>query len=115
MEPTQQSSDSNVYKEKMYQVIAELFEKTGAHDRQYAETQKIPDILEVLSTLLAFTVYNSCPTAEAIRDVAEASYFQVKQMALAYYYQQQQEKDSGPAKKAAAAPVGKLNQSGFRR
>ena len=111
MESTLQSNENNVHKEKMYQVIAELFEKTGAHDREYVETQKISDILEVLSTLLAFTVYNACPTPEAIRDVTEASYFQIKQMALAYHYQQQQEKEASQVKKAGSAPVRRFNQS----
>jgi hypothetical protein len=91
MEARQQSKGNNLYKERMYKVIAELFEKTGANNPTYSETQKATDILEVLSTLLAFTIYNSCPTAETIRDASEATYFQIKQMALAYYYQQQQQ------------------------
>ncbi len=86
----QQDVETNQYKEEMFQTIAELFEKIGTNDSEYSETQKVTDILEVLSTLLAFTIYNSCPTTETIRDASEATYFQIKQMALAYYYQEQQ-------------------------
>lgn len=98
MESIQQSKENNIYKEKMYKIIAELFEKVGVNNPNYSETQKATDILEVLATLLAFTIYNSCPSSEAIRDASEASYFQIKQMALAYYYQQQQENDTNPAR-----------------
>ena len=88
----QQTVEMNPYKEEMFQHIAELFERIGTNDSKYSETQKVTDILEVLSTLLAFTIYNSCPTAETIRDASEATYFQIKQMALAYYYEQNQKK-----------------------
>lgn len=91
MYPNQQDHETNIYKENMFQVIAELFEKTGADNPQYSTNQKATDILEVLSTLLAYTLYNACPSSETIRDASEATYFQVKQMALAYYYQQQQQ------------------------
>lgn len=91
MNSTQQGTDDSPYKEKMYTVIADLFEKTGANNPSYTETKKATDILEVLSTLLAFTIYNSCPNSETIRDTCEAAYFQIKQMSLAYHYQMQQE------------------------
>ena len=84
-----QNEENTIYKETMFQVIAELFEKTGADNPRYSSNQKATDILEVLSTLLAYTIYNSCPNSETIRDASEATYFQMKQMALAYYYQQQ--------------------------
>lgn len=93
---TGNTTDSQVYKDQMFKVIADLFEKVGAQDTAYSDLQKVTDILEVLATLTAFTIYNACPTSEAIRDAAEASYFQIKQMALAYYYQQKQEKDPNP-------------------
>jgi len=95
MESINQSKDTTIYKERMYKVIAELFEKIGASNPTYSETQKATDILEVLVTLLAFTIYNSCPTTETIRDASETSYFQIKQMALAYFYQQQQANEAG--------------------
>ena len=93
---TSKSTEPSQYKEEMFKTIAELFEKIGTNDLKYTETQKATDILEVLSTLLAFTIHNSCPTTETIRDASEAAYFQIKQMSLAYFYQQKQEKDPNP-------------------
>jgi len=107
MTPTQLPNDEHGYKESMYKTIAELFEKIGVGNPAYSEMQKATDILEVLSTLLAFTIYNSCPNTETIRDASEASYFQIKQMALGYFYQQQkQNEDAGAQNKNPAARPG---------
>ena len=60
---------SHSHKQEMYKMIADVFEKIGAEDDRYSETQKTSDCQEVLSTLLAFSIYNSCPTPKAIKRV----------------------------------------------
>ena len=115
MNPMQPTKDNNPYKEKMYTVIAELFEKTGANNPDYSETQKATDILEVLSTLMAFTIYNSCPNSETIRDSCEAAYFHVKQMALAYHYQIQKQNEQEPGQVPAGRPENNASQPVMNR
>ncbi len=109
MNTMQPAQDNNPYKEKMYTVIAELFEQIGANNSSYSATQKATDILEVLSTLLAFTIYNSCPNSETIRDTCEAAYFQIKQMSLAYHHQMQNEKEQ----KGSSASQSVMNRKQF--
>lgn len=63
------SNSSGLYKQEMFKSFTDIFEKIGADDIRYSETQKTSDYQEVLSTLLAFTIYNSCPTPKAIKRV----------------------------------------------
>lgn len=73
--------DTN-YEQEMFANISTIIEKTGAADEAYTAEKKALDILSVLESLLAYTIYTTCIDAETIRDSAEQSYVNIKRQAL---------------------------------
>ena len=70
------------YQRQMFDTIAKILEETGSEDKTYSNEEKALDILNVLESLLAYSIYNTCISAETIRDSAEESYVNIKKRAL---------------------------------
>ncbi|HEU5281722.1 MAG TPA: hypothetical protein VFU82_07085 [Gammaproteobacteria bacterium] len=70
------------YKEKLFDVISTAIEETGKEDTAYTDAEKALDILDVLESLLAYTIYTTCDSDDTIRDSAEESYINIKKRAL---------------------------------
>lgn len=70
------------YQRQMFDAIGKILEETGADDQMYSNEEKALDILNVLESLLAYSIYNTCISAETIRDSAEESYVNIKKRAL---------------------------------
>lgn len=71
------------YADQMFTKISNLIEDIGQNDPEYTNEKKAIDILNVLESLLAYTIYTTCLTTEEIRDSAEESYISIKKQALA--------------------------------
>ncbi|MBA3662226.1 MAG: hypothetical protein H0W64_10880 [Gammaproteobacteria bacterium] len=82
------------YREQMLANISDVIEKTGAHDEKYDAFAKARDILDVLESLMAYAIYNTCISTETIRDSAEESYVNIKRRALAMFNKNQNESPS---------------------
>ena len=70
------------YKRHMFDAISKIIEEAGASDDTYTDEKKAYDILAVLESLLAYTIYTTCISAETIRDSAEESHVNIKRQAL---------------------------------
>ena len=66
----------------MFEDIANLIENAGKDDETYDAKQKLQDIFDVLESLLAYTIYTACITADNVRDCSEESYVNIKKKAL---------------------------------
>ena len=69
--------------DKMFTELSNVIENVGKNDPEYTNQKKAIDILNVLESLLAYTIYTTCYTTEEIRDASEDSYFSIKKQALA--------------------------------
>ena len=63
--------------------ISNVIENSGKNDPEYSNEKKAVDILNVLESLLAYTINTTCLTTNDVRDAAEDSYFSIKKQALA--------------------------------
>ena len=70
------------YRDQMFDAISNIIEVTGRDDANYDNHQKARDILEMLESLLAYAIYNTCISPETIRDSCEESYVSIKKRAL---------------------------------
>jgi hypothetical protein len=70
------------YRDEMFDTLANAIENVGKSDESYDNYLKALDILEVLESLLAYTIYNTCDSPETIRDACEESYINIKKRAL---------------------------------
>ena len=77
-----ESKMNNDYEKDMFDGISKIIEETGAGDEAYSNEDKALDILGVLESLLAYTIYTTCISPETIRDSAEQSYVNIKRQAL---------------------------------
>lgn len=75
-------SEQKNYADQLFTEISNLIENTGKNDQDYTNHNKAIDILNVLESLLAYTIYTTCYTTEEVRDAAEESYFSIKKQAL---------------------------------
>ena len=75
-------NEGSNYEKEMFANISTIIEKTGASDEAYTDEKKALDILAVLESLLAYTIYTTCIDAGTIRDSAEQSYVNIKKQAL---------------------------------
>ena len=66
----------------MFAELSQVIEATGKGDESYDNKAKAVDILSVLESLLAYTIYTTCVTSEHVRDSCEESYMQIKRQAL---------------------------------
>jgi hypothetical protein len=71
------------YPEFMFSQISKLIENTGKGDAEYTAKTKVIDILNVLESLLAYTIYTTCLTTEDVREASEDSYVSIKKQAVA--------------------------------
>lgn len=71
------------YADQMFTELSNVIENVGKDDQQYTNQKKAVDILNVLESLLAYTIYTTCCTTEDVRDAAEESYLSIKRQALA--------------------------------
>lgn len=75
-------TEESKYKEELFNTLADAIENIGKDDPTYSETQKALDILDVLESLLAYTVYSTSVSIETVRTSAEESYMNIKKRAL---------------------------------
>lgn len=73
------------YRDQMFETISQVIEKAGGEDSDYDNYRKAQDILEVLESLLAYAIYNTCVSPETIRDSCEESYVNIKKRALSMF------------------------------
>ncbi len=71
------------YADQMFTELSKTIEHIGKNDQEYTNQQKAVDILNVLESLIAYTIYTTCNTTEEVRDASEESYFSIKKQALA--------------------------------
>lgn len=76
-------SSKKDYADQMFTKLSNVIEDIGKGDAEYTNQRKVIDILNVLESLLAYTIYTTCYTAEEVRDASEDSYFSIKKQALA--------------------------------
>jgi hypothetical protein len=79
----EEKSMNRSYKDQMFDTIAKCIEETGKNDSNYTNEAKARDILELLESLLSYTIYATCISKETIRDSCEESYINIKRHALA--------------------------------
>ena len=70
------------YAEMMFTEISKLIENTGKGDAEYTDKAKAIDILNVLESLLSYTIYTTCLTTDDVRDASEDSYMSIKKQAI---------------------------------
>ena len=70
------------YRDEMFDTRANAIESVGKSDESYDNYLKALDILEVLESLLAYTIYNTSDSPETIRDACEESFINIKKRAL---------------------------------
>ncbi|KTD15925.1 hypothetical protein E3983_02545 [Legionella israelensis] len=70
------------YADQLFESLSDTIENIGKEDPDYDDKQKALDILNVLESLLAYTIYTTCITSENVRDSAEESYMNIKRQAL---------------------------------
>lgn len=75
-------SEKQTYKTQMFDEVSKIIEATGQGDSNYSAEEKAMDIFVVLESLLAYTIYTTCISAESVRDSAEESYINIKRQAL---------------------------------
>jgi hypothetical protein len=71
------------YADQMFTELSKIIEHVGKDDEEYTNQKKAVDVLNVLESLLAYTIYTTCYTTEDVRDAAEDSYISIKRQALA--------------------------------
>ncbi len=71
------------YADQMFTELSNVIENVGKNDKEYTNQNKAVDILNILESLLAYTIYTTCNTTEEVRDASEESYFSIKKQALA--------------------------------
>lgn len=79
------------HREAMFDALSQAIENTGKGDKEYTDYDKALDILDVLESLLAYTIFSTCVTTDQIRDSSEESYMTIKKRALQIYHSQQEE------------------------
>ena len=77
------STNKKNYADQMFTELSNVIENIGKNDKEYTNEKKAVDILNVLESLLAYTIYTTCNTTEEVRDSSEESYFSIKTQALA--------------------------------
>jgi len=90
---------SSEYRDKLLNQLTEIIENLGANDKDYDDTQKSLDILDVLELLLGYTIHTTCNSIDTIRDSSEESYFNIKRRALTFY---RNETSKNPANSGAS-------------
>lgn len=81
------------HRDKLFETLSEAIEHNGKDDANYDNFQKATDILEVLESLLAYTIFTTCETSDHVRDATEESYINIKRQALRLMYQHLEEKN----------------------
>lgn len=76
-------STKKSHADQMFTDLSNIIEHAGENDQDYTNQKKAIDILNVLESLLAYTIYTTCNTTEEVRDAAEETYFSIKSQALA--------------------------------
>lgn len=74
--------DKKDYGLEMFDKISEVLDGIGAGDESYTDEDRALDILNVLETHLAFTIYSTCISKETINESAKESYDNIKSRAL---------------------------------
>ncbi len=70
------------YKEQMFDTLSTAIENIGKDDPSYTDHDKALDILDVLESLLAYSIFTTCVTSDNVRDSCEESYMNIKRRAL---------------------------------
>jgi|GEM_PF-6849272 hypothetical protein len=70
------------YREQLFDTLAHAIEDNGKSDPSYDNYQKALDILEVLESLLAYTIYSTCDSPDNIRDACDETHVNIKKRAL---------------------------------
>ncbi len=71
------------YADQMFAELSTVIENIGKTDQEYTPQNKAVDILNVLESLLAYTIYTTSYTTEDVWESSEESYFSIKKQALA--------------------------------
>ena len=70
------------HSDELFEALSNTIENIGKDDPNYDDEKKAVDILNVLESLLAYTIYTTCLTTDHVRDSAEESYINIKRQAL---------------------------------
>lgn len=68
--------------DKLFEVLSQTIENHGKDDNEYDDKKKALDILNVLESLLSYTIYTTCLTSDNVRDSCEESFINIKRQAL---------------------------------
>ena len=79
------------HRAKMFDAISHIIEEAGKDDPAYDNFQKAADVLEILESLSAYTLFTICQTTDQVRDVCEESYMNMKRQALRLMYKRLEE------------------------
>ena len=77
--------DKNKYKDLLLKQISKSIELFGMTDKEYSDERKLLDVLDVLESILAYSLCNISIDIPSIRDASEESYVNIKRKAILYY------------------------------